>query len=191
MEKIRKQQLIEATRDSIEQHGLQGTTITTIAKIAGVSTGIISHYFGGKSELLHSTVTYLLGLLHNEFKDTLAQTSNAKFARIDAIIDANLSDIHGSSRIATAWLCFWAQSRHSDALFALQKINSKRLVSNLTFSIKQFTSREDALRISHIMAAQFDGVWLRCALDNADLQSFRQAAQECKSLVRLLVKQVT
>ena len=45
MEKVRRQQLIDATLSSIEQHGLQGTTIVTISKLAGVSSGIISHYF--------------------------------------------------------------------------------------------------------------------------------------------------
>ncbi len=189
MEKIRKQQLIDATIESIHIHGLQGTTITTISQLAGVSSGIISHYFGGKGELFQSTVIYLLSLLRSEFIAKWQASDGSDYARIDAIIDTNLSDTHGAEKIASAWLCFWAQCRHSEQLFGLQKINSQRLASNLTYAIKQVTSRQKAQVISEIMAAQIDGVWLRCALGGADHKTFRQAAENCKSLVRTLISQ--
>ena len=48
MKPVRKQQLINATLESVAQYGLQNTTIITISRIAGLSSGIISHYFGGK-----------------------------------------------------------------------------------------------------------------------------------------------
>ena len=48
MKEVRQQQLIDATLKSVEQHGLQHTTINTISKLAGMSSGIISHYFCGK-----------------------------------------------------------------------------------------------------------------------------------------------
>ena len=40
----RKQQLIEATMASIAELGMQNTTIVSISKRAGMSSGIISHY---------------------------------------------------------------------------------------------------------------------------------------------------
>ena len=60
IEPLRKQQLIEATLYSIGEYGLQGTTINTISRSAGMSSGIISHYFGGKQGLIEATVRYLL-----------------------------------------------------------------------------------------------------------------------------------
>ena len=60
MQPLRKQQLINATLESVAQYGLQKTTIVTISKIAGLSSGIISHYFGGKQGLIEATVKYLL-----------------------------------------------------------------------------------------------------------------------------------
>ena len=50
----RKQQLIEATMASIAELGMQKTTIVSISKRAGMSSGIISHYFGGKQGLIDS-----------------------------------------------------------------------------------------------------------------------------------------
>ena len=65
MEPVRRQQLIDATIESVAQRGLQGTTINTISKNAGLSSGIISHYFGGKQGLIEATVRYLLSNLKN------------------------------------------------------------------------------------------------------------------------------
>lgn len=90
MKPIRQAQLIEVTIASVEQFGMHGTTVGSISKIAGVSTGVISHYFGGKQELLEATVRYLLQSLQNElFARLTEQTKTDALARLDAIIDAN------------------------------------------------------------------------------------------------------
>ena len=60
---LRKLQLIDATLASIGEHGLQSTTIITISRIAGLSSGIISHYFGGKQGLIEATIMHL-SLIH-------------------------------------------------------------------------------------------------------------------------------
>ena len=52
MEPIRRQQLIKATMEAIDEVGLAEATVIQIARRAGVSAGIISHYFGGKNGLL-------------------------------------------------------------------------------------------------------------------------------------------
>ena len=52
MQPIRRRQLIQATLEAIDELGLADATIARIAKRAGVSTGIISHYFAGKDGLL-------------------------------------------------------------------------------------------------------------------------------------------
>src|SRR5260370_40485455 len=60
MEPIRRQQLIDATIVSIGRYGLADTTVQRISQAAGVSSGIIHHYFGGKNELLEATMRRLL-----------------------------------------------------------------------------------------------------------------------------------
>ena len=65
MELIRRQQLIEATLESVAEVGLHATTINSISKRAGLSSGIISHYFGGKQGLIEATVRFLLNSLNH------------------------------------------------------------------------------------------------------------------------------
>eukprot|EP01034_Spumella_vulgaris_P001363 gene1363-1796_t len=45
MQPIRRQQLIEATLLAVDQVGMGDASIALIARLAGVSNGIISHYF--------------------------------------------------------------------------------------------------------------------------------------------------
>ena len=52
MRPIRRRQLVDAAIASIHQYGLGETTIARIAEKAGVSPGIIHHYFADKDDLL-------------------------------------------------------------------------------------------------------------------------------------------
>ena len=63
MEPLRRKQLIEATIQVVADVGLHAATISLISKEAGLSSGIISHYFGGKQGLIEATVRHLLAEL--------------------------------------------------------------------------------------------------------------------------------
>ncbi len=63
MEPVRKKQLIEATLEVMAEVGYHGTTISLISKRAGLSSGIISHYFGDKQGLIEATMRHLLDAL--------------------------------------------------------------------------------------------------------------------------------
>ena len=91
MEPLRKRQLIEATVASLHAHGFADTTVQTISRAAGVSPGIIHHYFGGKSALLEATMRALLVELR---ACTIAALRDAPtpLARIEAVIDASFAD---------------------------------------------------------------------------------------------------
>src|SRR5919205_1009609 len=65
MEGLRRRQLIEATIASIHEVGLAESSLSRISARAGVSTGIVHHYFQDKAELLESTLRTLgTGLRH-------------------------------------------------------------------------------------------------------------------------------
>ena len=63
MQPIRRRQLIDATLEAINEVGMHDATIAQIARRAGVSTGIISHYFKDKNGLLEATMRDITGQL--------------------------------------------------------------------------------------------------------------------------------
>jgi len=187
MEKIRRAQLIEATLEAIEEHGFHGTTVSVISKKANVSTGIISHYFGGKAGLIDATMRYLLEELKQELLNHLPHTKN-HHARLHAIIDANFASVQRSKKAAVTWLVFWTQSMHSADLARLQNVNSKRLISNLKYSLRHLIAKEKVEWSAQLIAAQIDGFWLRNALTHTQESSHNQAVETCKTLIDKVIR---
>nr|WP_235263524.1 transcriptional regulator BetI [Nitrincola sp. A-D6] len=108
----RKQQLIQATLESIAELGLQNTTIITISRRAGMSSGIISHYFGGKQGLIEAALRYLLEQLGQDFRARIKSSDSSPEQRLTSIIEANFTDFQRSDLAARTWLSFWARSMH-------------------------------------------------------------------------------
>jgi TetR/AcrR family transcriptional repressor of bet genes len=189
MQPLRKQQLINATLESVAQYGLQKTTIVTISKIAGLSSGIISHYFGGKQGLIEATVKFLLEQLKIALLERISDQTLSAPERLKMIVEANFTQLQRSIPATKTWLSFWAQSMHEPGLARLQNINSKRLYSNLLFSFRQIFDEDLALIASNQTAAMIDGFWLRSALSPNPEEAFKQAQQLCKNFIDDLIKQ--
>ncbi|RZA18048.1 MAG: TetR family transcriptional regulator, partial [Proteobacteria bacterium] len=51
----RRQSLIEATARCLAERGAAGVSVRTICAEAGVSAGLLRHYFGGVSEAIAET----------------------------------------------------------------------------------------------------------------------------------------
>ena len=186
MEPIRRQQLIEATLESVAEVGLHATTINSISKRAGLSSGIISHYFGGKQGLIEATVRFLLNSLKTSLISKTQQPCSAE-ERLMFIVEANFSIIQQQTISTKTWLSFWAQSMHDEQLHRLQTVNAKRLYSNLAFSFKTLMPENDAKRAAKLAAGMIDGLWLRAVLSKASVQEFKQAEQLAKHYVSSLI----
>ncbi|WP_217267788.1 MULTISPECIES: transcriptional regulator BetI [Halomonadaceae] len=170
MEQIRRQQLIQATMEAIDEAGLADATVLRIARLAGVSAGIISHYFDGKEGLLEATmrqILYDLGQAVARRRQALPEKSPR--AHLRAIIDGNFDRSQTSQSVMKTWLAFWASSMHRKPLQRLQYVNDRRLFSNLCYQFRQCMPKEEARRAASGLAAMIDGLWLRGALAPAEL----------------------
>lgn len=164
MEPIRRQQLINATIYCIDKYGISDVTIAQIAQRAKLSTGIISHYFGGKMGLLKESMLELMRNLHNSIAERTALEKDISPQRaIEIIVECNFSDKTHKSMMKV-WLSFWAMSMHQPELHRLQKINDNRLYSNLLHHFKQLLDKERAENAARGLAALIDGLWLHGSL---------------------------
>ena len=64
----RRAEVLEATWRVIVRAGLEGTTIREIAREADCSTGVLSHYFTNKDEILRLALDYA----HDQVRDRVA-----------------------------------------------------------------------------------------------------------------------
>ena len=180
MRDTRRQQLINATMASIAELGMQNTTIVSISRRAGLSSGIISHYFGGKQGLIEAALRHLLDQLGKELRERMASTDGSPEQRLQCIVEANFSSFQRTELAARTWLSFWARSIHEPGLQRLQLINNARLYSNLRFSFAQRLPKQAATDAARQTAAMIDGFWLRSALSRNPAEGFRAGESLCK-----------
>lgn len=173
MEAERRRSLISATVDAIHESGYSDITMAQIAKRAGVSGGLVHHYFGSKDQLLAATMRHLLNELGREIRENLSKAETPR-RKISAIIEGNFAVDQFQPAVIAAWLAFYVQSRTTDSNRRLLRIYAARLASNLTHNLKAFMPRDEALRVAEGTASMIDGVWIRQAL--SDGPTDRQAA---------------
>ena len=164
MEEIRRRQLIEATIASIHEVGFAESSLSRISARAGVSTGIVHHYFEDKAELLEST----LRQLGTNLRLAVVRRLNAAHTpaeRLLAVIDGNIGTEQFTPEGVSAWLAFWAQVPTSPRLARVQAIIISRLHDNLVHALK-LMGRPDADEIASVTEALIDGLWLRAALSS-------------------------
>ncbi|WP_085908365.1 transcriptional regulator BetI [Kiloniella majae] len=165
MEAIRKKQLIEATISSIHERGYSDTTIRLISQKAGVSTGIVHHYFKDKDDLLRATMQSMLSDLRFSVLQYLERANTPK-EKIEALISAYLDPHLFEPETVSAWLAFWAHVPHSEDLSRLQNIYEKRQISTFTHIFKKLLRPENAESASLGLVALIDGLWVRTSLQD-------------------------
>jgi len=174
-EDARRVQLIEVTIDSLAAVGFVGTTLAEIAGRAGVSPGLVAHYFGDKDGLLEAAFRALARVVAVRMRERFALARTPR-ARVQAIIDANLGPENFDRRIGNAWLAFWGQVLHFEGLKRVQRAYQVRMLSNLRSDLRRMIPAEAAHSLAAMIAAMIDGVWLRAALSEwqeADSESAR------------------
>lgn len=170
MQPIRRKQLINATIQCIYREGLLGTTVKKVSQEAGVSSGIINHYFGGKDQMLEATMREVM-YRHQQAGILRLHDCRTHEDRIRMIIKINFSPLQTDPATVCTWLAFWAQAMHVPALARLQKVNTKRLYSNLLYSLKHLLRPEQAVFMAEGLAALIDGLWLRGAFAEDGIDS--------------------
>jgi len=185
MKPVRRSQLIGATIATIGELGFAEASVIRIAKRAGVSPGIVHHYFADKNALLEAAMRELLAQLSRSVVRRLQQASTPR-ERINAIIDGNFTTDQFHTTTVGAWLAFWAQAVHNPALRRLRDINTSRLRSNLRHELKAFVPPERAAGAAFSLAALIDGLWLNSALSRKPIDA-GQLSVIAKNHVRTLL----
>jgi betaine-aldehyde dehydrogenase len=180
IEETRRGQLIEVTIDSLAELGYVGTTLAQIASRAGVSTGLVAHYFGDKDGLLDAAFRSLARRVSDHARSRMRLISTPR-ARIQAVIDANLAPEEFDQRTGMAWLAFWGQVLQVKSLRRVQSVYQRRTLTTLRSALNKLVPPDQAQSLAAMIASMIDGVWLRAALSGwreADSASARALLTE-------------
>ena len=165
----RRDAVIAATARCLSTRGAHGTSVRAICLEAGVSAGLLRHYFDGIDALVAAT-----------YRATGARVAAALHAAVEAIPADNprgrlLAFVTASFRppiadpeLLATWLAFWSLSRTvpaigdiHDEIYAENRRDMERLILACP------NAPADARLAAVALTALVDGLWLELSLGNA------------------------
>ena len=160
----RRAQLIEATIETIAQRGFARTTLTDVAKQAGLSHGLVNFHFETKEKLLGETLRHLYEEYAQNWQQALAQAPNDAASQLGAMLQADFNDTIGSPQRLAAWCAFWGETQSRPLYQQLCAPDDERY--NETFVnlcadlITEGRYDLDARRVARVLRVTSDGIWL-------------------------------
>lgn len=113
----RRQELIEATLDCISELGLKGATVRQIAMRAGVTAGLVRHYFDSKDQMIAEAYRNVIASLTDKAKNVEGDPAT----RLKDFIAINLTEPVADSRSVSLWAAFISQVRVDPALAEIHR----------------------------------------------------------------------
>ncbi|MFL9503846.1 TetR family transcriptional regulator, partial [Rhodopseudomonas palustris] len=117
-EENRREALIAATQALVAEGGPQAATVRAIAARAGVTPGLIRHYFGSKDELTRAAYTALVDGMTDKGADALAGVGADPGERLAAFVAASLRPPVVDARAVGLWAGYLHQVQQDAALLA-------------------------------------------------------------------------
>jgi AcrR family transcriptional regulator len=165
----RRQSLINAALDCLSQLGPQGTGVREICDRAGVSPGLLRHYFDGKDALITEAYRTLTLEYHENLLSVLASPAKTAESRLRAFFDAYFSNqVMGNERVGT-YIAFWTLGRTEPTIQRIQRSAYRRLRKQLAPVLNELaddhSARVDADQLATTLIALLDGYWLDMCVD--------------------------
>ncbi len=108
--KVRRQQLIDATIESIAKHGISGTTMTTVTRSAGLSIGLANFHFSTKQNLFEETLRFLAEEHHEFWKKSYETANLAPEDKLRAIVAAHFHRSICNRKKLAVWYAFFGEA---------------------------------------------------------------------------------
>jgi AcrR family transcriptional regulator len=162
----RRSGLIEATAACLAEFGLAGTNVRAICAKAGVSPGLLRHYFAGIDDLVAATYATTSDRMDAIFAEAVAGAGPDPRARLLAYLTASFRPPVTDPELLGAWTAFWALAR-SDARMANIHAESYAGYRTRLGELLVASGAADAERLAIMLTAMVDGLWLELSLDAA------------------------
>ncbi|WP_442581932.1 transcriptional regulator BetI [Mesorhizobium sp. ASY16-5R] len=180
----RRQQLIEATIDSLAKRGYSETTMADVADGAGLSRGIVNFHFESKEKLLVATLQYMADEYSAHWRAALLKAGDDPARQLSALVAADFDRAICNKRKLAAWCAFWGEAKSRPTYQMLCGANDEayqQVFIGLCQRLKDDGGYDfDAFSTALGLSAMLEGLWLRLMMgtENASRESAQQAAAE-------------
>lgn len=162
-EEARRDALIVAAMDLVAEGGPEAATVRAIADRAGVTPGLIRHYFSSKEELTRAAYRRLMEWLTRDSAEVLLQGDKGPKARLAAFVTASLTPPVVDPRRLSLWAGFLNALRTDPAMRDVHEQGYRiyrDILENLIAALGRNASPEQCRRDAIACNAVIDGLWL-------------------------------
>jgi AcrR family transcriptional regulator len=170
-EDVRRAELVSATLSSIASLGMEHTTVREIAIKAGVTPGLIRHYFSSKDELVLAAYEHYIEMLSDHSRHAVSSAAADPAARLAAFVTANLSAPIVDQNNLALWAGFIDGIRFSGQMaqvhqsgYMAYRRDAEQLIDEAYVAAGRTITPSELRRLGIALNAILDGLWLEGSL---------------------------
>lgn len=167
---VRRQALIEATARCLAEKGAGAISVRAICARAGVSAGLLTHYFDGVDALILATYRDVGEKVAAAMERAVADAGPDPLDRLWAYLQANFQPPVLDPNLLATWISFWSLVKTSPEIAATHAETYGGSRERLEVLLREAAPQipRPAARIAAIgLTAMVDGLWLELCLDSS------------------------
>ena len=164
----RRQSLIEATARVLAAKGAAGVSVRAICTEAGVSPGLLRHYFAGVSEAIAQTYRWMGERIAEALSGAVSAAGKDPRARILAYLTASFRPPIASPDLLASYVALWSLTRSDPAVAAVRAEVYRDYRAELEVLLTEYRpDLADPALTAIALTALIDGLWLELSLGEA------------------------
>ena len=165
----RRQQLIDATMKCIGRKGMASSTLSDVAKEAGLSQGIVNLHFDSKDNLLTETLRHVADEYRTQFNKALENSGPAPAEKLLALMELDLRPSICDRAKVAIWFAFWGEVKSRPTYRKICDESDRyydSIVEGLCAEIILDGAYENvsASAIANALSSMTNGFWLSCLI---------------------------
>lgn len=167
---VRRQALIEATARCLAEKGVGGTSVRAICSRAGVSAGLLTHYFDGVDALILATYRDVGEKVSAAMERAVEEAGSDPRERLWAYLSANFQPPVLDPNLLATWISFWSLNKTNPEIAATHAETYGGGRERMEVLLREAAPHipRPAARIAAIgLTAMIDGLWLELCLDSS------------------------
>ena len=166
-EEIRRATLIAATQSLVAEGGPEAATVRAIAARAGVTAGLIRHYFQSKDELTRAAYLALMDGMTAEVSDAADIAGTSPESRLATFIAASLTPPVLDAGSVVIWAGYMHKVRGDSALTSVHEagyLSYRDALEQMIAALPRTTTTGQTRREAIACNAMIDGLWVEGSL---------------------------
>lgn len=174
---FRRQAMIDATATCLAEKGVSGASVRAICARAGVSPGLLRHYFPGVDALIAETYRATSARLSAAVNAAVAAAGEDRRARLNAYVTANFRPPVADPSLFATWIAFWSLMKADARIAAIHGESYSAFRQELEELLTGCGMPGEKAGLAAIaLTALIDGLWLELSIDSSTFTSDQASA---------------